>query len=385
MKILTALLAGAALTALTPVPVAADETDLSFAVHDILVTSNIPAINVSVRNLSPSPFPAMRNLRVTSPTPVLNVAGQVWCKSFQNTHTRADEAQVMFGNASVISAPNGADVLAIGAWSSSPVAQLGADETLRNYNIAAPVNFPDHWNGGFTLGFNPVREVEERMEQFVQNGAGTEADFLRTDDVFETTITLNAVGWCEYDSQNLSNKRYAGLRKIEVPVHIFYHGDEDIEDQLTAVGSSGTIQAPPPGPGPSWAPPPASRGRDAAPSRRRAPPSRQDHTRRPDRGQEPQEAHGDVYIRIPDIDGESSEGLIVPAVQRAQASEETERDEPEADARRTDDRDRSGIGDMILREGARAAVGALLGSARGSRGSSPRGRTAPPPPVRPRR
>ena len=87
MKILTAFLAGAALTALTPAAVAADETDLSFAVHDILVTSNIPAINVSVRNLSPSPFPAMRNLRVTSPTPVLNVAGQVWCKSFQNTAT----------------------------------------------------------------------------------------------------------------------------------------------------------------------------------------------------------------------------------------------------------------------------------------------------------
>jgi hypothetical protein len=369
MKTLTSLLAGATVMALSPGVAIADGSDMSFAVHDILVTSNIPAINISVRNLSPSPFPAMRNLRVTSPTPVLNVAGQVWCKSFQNAHTRADEAQVMFGNASVISAPDGADVLTVGTWSASPVAQLGANETLRNYNIAAPVNFPDHWNGGFALGFNPVREVEERMQQFVQNGAGTEADFLRTDDVFETTITMNAVGWCEYDSQNLSNKRYAGLRQIEVPVHIFYHGDDDIEDQVTSVGSRGTIQAPPPPPGPSYAPPPGRRGRDATPPR--SPSSRQGGTRRPDREREPAEAHGDVYIAIPDIDGEDSEGLIVPAVQRQQ-------DEPEAD-RRTDDRDRSGIGDTIRREAARAAIGALFGSGRSSRGSSPRAQPGRPP------
>ena len=372
MKTLTALLAGAALTALTPAIAAADETDLSFAVHDILVTSYIPAINISVRNLSPSPFPAMRNLRVTSPTPVVHVAGQVWCKSFQHANTRADEAQVLFGQASVIASPGGADVLAIGAWSSSPVVPLGGDETLRNYSINAPVDFPDHWNGGFTLGFNPVEEVERRMQQYVQNGAGTEADFLRVDDVFETTITVNAVGWCDYDSQNLADRRYAGLRKIEVPVHIFYHGDEDIEDQVVAVGSSGTIQAPPPGPGPSWAPPPARRGRDAAPPSRRNP--------RPDGGTrdpEPQAAHGDVYIRIPDIDGEDPEGLIVPAVQRPRPAAEAE-----TGRGRPDDRNGSGIGDTIRREAGRAAIGALLGAVRGPRES--RGSARPAPPERPR-
>lgn len=75
MKTLTSLLAGATVMSLSPGVAIADGSDMSFAVHDILVTSNIPAINISVRNLSPSPFPAMRNLRVTSPTPVLNVAG----------------------------------------------------------------------------------------------------------------------------------------------------------------------------------------------------------------------------------------------------------------------------------------------------------------------
>lgn len=364
MKTLTSLLAGAALMALTSAPAAADDTDLSFAVHDILVTSNIPAINISVRNLSPSPFPSMRNLRVTSPTPSLNVTGQVWCKSFQNAHTRADEAQVLFGNASVVSAPDGADILEIGTWSASPVAQLGGNETLRNYNINAPVNFPDHWNGGISFGLNPVREVEERMQQYVQNGAGTEADFLRQDDVFETTIKMNAVGWCEYDSQNLSNKRYAGLRQIEVPVHIFYHGDEDIQDQIGTVGSSGTVQAPPSG----------RRGREAAPPSRRTSPSRQGaaDTLRPDSTQE--SATG--YIHIDGVDGESSEeSLLLPAVQRQQEPPETRGDQPQADRPRTD-----GIGDTIRREAARAAIGALFGSVRAPRGSGSRDRQPPPPP-----
>lgn len=374
MKILTSLLAGATLIALTPAIAAADDSDMSIAVHDILVTSNIPAINISVRNLSPSTIPAMRNLRVTSPRPVIRVAGQVWCKAFETAHIRADAAQVMFGNASLHSTPNGADILPLGIWSSSPVQAFGADELLRNFSINAPVDFPDHWTGGISLGFNPVHEVEKRLEQFVQNGAGSEADFLRVDDVFETTIKVNAVGWCEYDSGNL-HRRYAGYRQIDVPVHIFYHGDEDIEDQVTAVGSRGTIQAPPPPPGPSYTPAPGRRGRDAAPPPRRAPTARSGGTRRPDREQEPQEARGDVFIAIPDIDGEDSEALIVPAIQRQQEPAETRADD---DRRRTDDRSGSTLGDTIRRETARAAIGALLGSGRSSRGSSPQPRPAPP-------
>lgn len=375
MKTLTSLLAGATLMALSPGVAAADDSDMSVAVHDILVTSNIPAINISVRNLSPSPFPAMRNLRVTSPRPVIRVAGQVWCKAFQTAHIRADAAQVMFGNASLYSLPEGgAGIHPLGIWSSSPIQALGADELVRNYSINAPVDFPESWNGGISFGFNPVREVEKRMEQFVQNGAGTEADFLRVDDVFETTIKMNAVGWCDYDSGN-NQYRYAGYRQIDVPVHIFYHGDPDIEDQVTAVGSGGTIQAPPPPPGPSFAPPPGRRGRDAAPPPRRAPSSRGGETRRPDREREPQEAQGDVYIAIPDIDGEDSEALIVPAVQRQQDPEETRADD---DRRRTDDRNGSTLGETITREAARAAIGALLGSGRSSRDSRPPARPAPP-------
>jgi hypothetical protein len=378
MKTLSLTLASCTALALMPAAAAADDSAMSVAVHDILVTSNIPAINISVRNLSPSPIPAMRNLRVTSPRPVIRVAGQVWCKAFQTAHIRADAAQVMFGNASLYSLPEGgAGIHPLGIWSSSPIQALGADELVRNYSINAPVDFPDHWNGGISFGFNPVREVEKRMEQFVQNGAGSEADFLRVDDVFETTIKVNAVGWCDYDSGN-NQYRYAGYRQIDVPVHIFYHGDEDIEDQVTAVGSGGTIQAPPPPPGPSYAPPPGRGGRGAAPPPRRAPSSRGDGARRPDREREPAEAEGGVAIAVGDINEADAAGLILPAVQRQQDSGEARGDEPSAGRGRTDDSGTSELGDMIRREAARAAIGALFGSGRSSRNSAPRPQPVPP-------
>lgn len=324
MKTLTCLLAGAALTALPSAAAAVGIPSMSFAVHDVIISSNIPILNISVRNVSASTDPALRDLRVTSPTPVVNVKGQVWCKSFQQGQTRADTAQVLFGNVSLWVQPGGVDLLTIGAWSSSPVVALGGNETLRNYDISAPVNFPDRWNGGISLGFNPVKVVEDRLEQYVDNGAGSEADFLRVDDVFETTVTMSAAGWCDYASPNLTPGSYAGLRQVEVPVHIFYHGDPDIQDPVVAVGSPGTIQAPPPPPGPAYAPPPARRGREATPPRRNPP-----RASRPDRAPEAAAGAVDAHIAIPDLPGEDPEALLVPAVQRNQATED-----PEASASR---------------------------------------------------
>lgn len=384
MKTLTALTAGAALIALTPAIAIANDADMSFAVHDVTISSNIPTLNISVRNQSNSTDPAQRNLRVTSQMPVVNVRGQVWCKSFSFAHTRADAAQVMFGNASLVTSPNGSDVLSLGTWSSSPVAQLGADETLRNYNINAPVQFPDHWNGGISLGFNPVREVEQRMQQFVQNGAGSEADFLRVDDVFETTIKLNAVGWCEYNSENLQ-RRHAGFRQIEVPVHIFYRGDPDIADVIVGVGTADTVQAPKPPSGPSFAP--GQPSRRATPPARRAPPARgnesrtrqpsaasaealpvslakrvqrvQQRVRPPVRRADPQDStlEGGVSIASGDINGDTTVGLLLPAVQKMQDSRPQAADEPLC----------ADLGSTLRREAARAAVGFLFGSGRSRR------------------
>ncbi|HZV85359.1 MAG TPA: hypothetical protein VFF48_10280 [Brevundimonas sp.] len=370
-------LIGAALIALTASAAAASDAEMSFAIHDVSVTSNLPALNISVRNLSASRLPAQRNLRVTSAKPVVSVAGQVWCKSFNAAHTRAASARVLFGNAHIASTPDGADVYPIGTWSPSPMVNLGADETLRNYSINAAVDFPDHWAGGVSLGFNPVKVVEERMQQFVENGAGSQADFLRVDDVFETTITLNAVGWCEYESQNIEG-RYAGVRRIEVPVHIFYHGDPDIEDTTAVVGSAGVIQGPPPAPGPSYTRGPGRRG--SPPARRQEPagtagadarqPS-EDETaallvpaiqrlREPvSRGS----AAGGVFVAAGDVNGDG-------AAERQAPRRDTRARRPEASA--TSDDQEAGLGEVVLREGARAVAGWLLSSRRAPERSSGR-------------
>lgn len=264
--IFTGSLAAAALSA----PVFADQTDFSFAVHDIIVTSNIPAVNISVRNMSASTDPADRDLRMVSADPVFNVTGQVWCKTFNQGQTAALRARIVFGNANVVAAPNGADLLPIGIWGMSQFQTFSGTHNLENFSIQTTLDLPSTWNGGINLGaFNPVEHVEDRMEHYVEQGAGSEADFMRVDDVFQTTITLNAVGWCSYDSQSISGE-YAGLRAIEVPVHIFYHGDEDIQDVITAVGGASTVAAPPPdrahdrvSPRSSGATPPARAGTPA--------------------------------------------------------------------------------------------------------------------------
>lgn len=242
----TSLLACTALV-LAASPALADSTDLSFPVHDIIVTSNIPAVNISVRNLSASTDPADRDLRMVSDDPQFNVTGQVWCKSYEQATTSARAAQLVFGNAPIVSTPEGSSYLPLGVWGASGTQYFGNGETLVNFSLAHTLDLPADWNSeaAITLGFNPVQVVEQRLEQYVANNAGSEADFLRVDDVFETSITLNAVGWCLYHSDS-TNGQYAGRRAIEVPVHIFYHGDPDIQDVITSVGGANTLTAPVP-------------------------------------------------------------------------------------------------------------------------------------------
>lgn len=245
MSLKHTLIGSLALSALSA-PVIADQTDFSFAVHDIIVTSNIPAVNISVRNMSNSTDPAERDLRMVSDDPEFHVTGQVWCKSFNQGQTGALRARILFGNANVVAAPNGADLLPLGTWGASQTQTFNGNHTLENFSIETTLDLPSSWNGGLNLGtFNPVEYVEGRLDHYVEQGAGSEADFLRVDDVFETAITLNAVGWCSYQSQSTSGE-YAGLRAIEVPVHIFYHGDPDIQDVITSVGGANTLTAPVP-------------------------------------------------------------------------------------------------------------------------------------------
>ncbi|MEN0651439.1 MULTISPECIES: hypothetical protein [Hyphobacterium] len=317
----TLLLAGA--MALASTPALADQTDLSFPVHDIIITSNIPAVNISVRNMSASTDPAQRNLRMVSADPVIQVNGQVWCKSYNTADTAALRARVVYGDAHVVAAHNGADLLAIGPWSPSPVQSFSGTHTLENVAINSTMNLPDSWNGGVNLaGFNPVEFVEGRLEHFVAQNAGSEADFLRIDDVFVTTVTLNLVGWCSYDSQNVSGE-YAGLRAVEVPVHVFYHGDPDIQDVVTQYGGAGTVAA---------QQPPRSRGVTRANGADTRPPARAVTPARA-------EYRGGVNVASGDVNGDGYEdapqggaggfdaagmaaALLLPAVQNNQDEEE---------------------------------------------------------------
>ncbi|MCY1648943.1 hypothetical protein OVA11_18345 [Caulobacter sp. SL161] len=338
MKTLTALMTGATLIALTPTLVAADDLRLAFPVHNITVTSDIPALSISVRNQSQSTNPAQRDLRVVSPKPVLHVTGEVRCKSFPNANTRADAAQVIFGSG--VLTPSGDKAIAfVGGWSISPVVELGDDQEARNFSINVPVNLPST-GAPYSVGFNPVHYVEARMQTFVQNGAGSQADFLRADDVFETTIRMNVVGWCEYQSQSLYG-RYAGVRQMTVPVRIFYHGDPDIKDQTVGVGTPNGLQAPPPGRAPSRATPPA----------RRTPPTRESQ---PEARSPTGAATGEVY-------GDGAVRLLRPAAQQMR----------ESPAAPTGETGCNGAAPVLRREAARAMASLLLGSSR-SRGEAER-------------
>ncbi|MCW5725063.1 MAG: hypothetical protein KIS81_08890 [Maricaulaceae bacterium] len=241
----TTLLAGALAFAIAAAPAAAD-TELSFPVHDIVITGNIPAVNVAVRNMSGSPHPAHRLLRVISPDPVVNVSGQVWCQNYNHASTAARGAQVLFGNVFLHQSPNGVDVVTLGAWASSARHPMNGSQTLVNFQISTPMNLPQTWDSQalVTLGFNPVQVVEQRLAQYVQQG-GSAAQFLRTDDVFETTVTLNAAGWCQYQTQNI-NGEYAGVRRVQLTVRIFYQGDRNIDEHPTVAQTPGGINAPQP-------------------------------------------------------------------------------------------------------------------------------------------
>lgn len=395
----------------------ADSTDLSFAVHDIIVTSNIPAVNISVRNMSASTDPAQRNLRMVSDDPDFHVTGQVWCKSFNHGQTAAERARIMFGNANVVASQNGADLLPIGPWGHSPVQAFSGTHTLENFAIHAHMDLPESWNGGVNLsGFNPVEHVERRLDHFLQQGAGSEADFLRVDDVFETTITLNAVGWCSYDSQNVSGE-YAGLRAIQVPVHIFYHGDPDIQDVLQTVGGANSVAAQTPSRGRdrvstqgAGASPPARTnparsgadrvrpGRDEAaglilPAVQSSREGRDDRAATGETGyvmspvrvssNHDQPRRGGVRVSAGDVNNSAARGLILPAVQSARARDESTADtrtinytglehrnagvEPEGiDSRFVEDQpqnpDCPTLGSVVRREATNALIGAVFGS-----------------------
>lgn len=271
MTIATRLLGATVLTLLAATASTADQADMSTAIHDVILTGNIPDVTVTVRNMSASTDPAQRDLRAVSAAPQFHVTGQVWCKTLSNGPAHAVRAQLYLGNVSLHSTNEGVDASTLGSWGHSAPQAFSGTHEIENFELDLTAPMQTSWEGNaINLGFNPVRDVEERLEQYLAQNAGSAADFLRSDAVFETTIGVNAVGWCEYEGFNYSGT-YAGYRRKDITVRIFYQGDSDIQDVPTAVGGANTVNAPAPARVRAVLSP---QGAGSAPPARTAPPAR---------------------------------------------------------------------------------------------------------------
>jgi len=234
------LLAGAAILIAAPT-VLADQSDYASGIEAIDLQSNIPQINITVRNVAASTDPADRDLRVVSNNPEFTVSGRMQCEVFgPGNYGRAHEMRANFGgNVYLHVTQNGTEVQDMfGYWDGDP--QTYSDQyPAADFSIDLEMDLPEAKSGLATFVWHPVDYVEDRLEFFVNNGAGTEADFLRQDDVFNTSLTLNLVGACVYNGSVRG-----GFEKVSVPINIFYQGDDDIQDVLTTVSGGNTVAAP---------------------------------------------------------------------------------------------------------------------------------------------
>lgn len=350
MSLKNTLLGGIAIATISISPSLANGTDLPFVMHDVIVTSHTPSINITVRNVAASTNPADRDLRVISNAEVdINIQGQVWCNSYDFAETAALQAHGLVRHVEMVSLPGGGSgpfTFALGGGELPDHTQeFNGTNTLENFDINMPIEIPQNWDSDalIDLGwFNPVREVEEHLEQFVGNNAGTHADFLRHDDVFEVQLPISAVGWCQYDSGNMNND-YAGARYINVTARIFYQGDDDIQNVIgTVAGGSGDIAAQVPNRARGSA---TTRGTTGTPPARNTRPAR-------------------ARVETVDDDRASSDdneaALLLPAVQRAREASRRSGSETNKPARL--DKQQAGRG----RTRARATVDANAAVASGA-------------------
>ena len=224
----------------------ADETHFTPGIESVLITHMTPQVQVTVRNTANSPDPADRDLRMVSNDPVVTVRGQFFCNSYSaNTpgESRARRAQVLFGITAPHNNGSGYELMPIGIWGESDTVEYNGARTGENFDIDAVMDLPDSWDSEslVTLFFNPVKTVEDHLADFVSNGAGSAADFLRQDDVFEVEVPVSMTAWCEY-----GGRWYPGVRQQTVTVSVFYQGDPDITDGAGVVNSMGDVAAPVP-------------------------------------------------------------------------------------------------------------------------------------------
>ena len=242
----TYLVAGVA-TALSAAPALAQSSDYSDGIDFVAVQSNIPMINITVRNVANSTDPADRDLRVVSANPELEISGRLECTMYgPGNYARAHSVRASFGTQLHLHATGEGigvqDMFAF--WKSD---EQGYSDQYRSANFALDMEMelPQQKSGLVNFVWNPVDYVEDRLQTYVDNGAGSQADFLRQDDVFNTQLNLNVVGEC---MRTIGDNTYlrAGFQTYPVAINIFYQGDDDIRDVIGTVAGANTLAAPAP-------------------------------------------------------------------------------------------------------------------------------------------
>lgn len=265
------LFTGAAMAVLAS-PALAQTSDYSDGIDFVEIQSNIPIVNITVRNVANSTDPADRDLRVTSANPEFEISGRLECTMYgPGNYARAHSVRASFGTQLTLHATGEGigvqDMLAF--WKSDE--QAFSDQyRSANFELDMEMALPQQKSGLVSFMWNPVDYVEDRLETYVDNGAGSEADFLRQDDVFNTQLNLNIVGEC---MRPISNNTYlrAGYQTYPVAINIFYQGDDDIQDVIQTVSNADTVAAPTPDRARRAT---ATRGAETAPPARTSRPAR---------------------------------------------------------------------------------------------------------------
>jgi hypothetical protein len=222
-------------------PAHADEAQWPLGIASIPILSATPSIHIAVENVSASTSPLHRKLANVSPPPAYSLSGQVFCKAILGGTTRLVESQVMFGTPTIWSTNVSTQIFKIGVWDETAPIQYEGNISSANVQFQHALDVPETWNGGLvTLGFNPVKVVEDHLASYVASG-GSAADFLRHDQVFEVPVAVNLVGVCK-NTSSLGVHTFAGLTRRWITAFVLYKGDPRIQDfTVTIPGLPGGI------------------------------------------------------------------------------------------------------------------------------------------------
>lgn len=222
----------------------AQSSDYSDGIDFVEVQSNIPMINITVRNIANSTDPADRDLRVVSANPEFEISGRLECTMYgPGNYARAHSVRASFGSQLTLhSTGAGIGVQDMFAFWDSDEQSYSDQYRSANFSLDMEMQLPQQKSGLVNFMWNPIDYVEDRLENYVNNGAGSQADFLRQDDVFNTQLNLNVVGECV---RTISNNTYlrAGYQTYPVAINIFYQGDDDIQDVIGTVGGADAVAA----------------------------------------------------------------------------------------------------------------------------------------------